>query len=109
MKEPAITTGAFPGSRKIFRQGSRADIRVPMREIEQQPTKGTPNPPVVLYDTSGPYTQSGATLEIERGLPGLRENWISERSDTSVVRTLENRKIRRAQPGRRVTQMHYAR
>ncbi|MBE7438742.1 MAG: phosphomethylpyrimidine synthase ThiC [Spirochaetales bacterium] len=109
MSKVAITTGALPGSRKVYRQGSRADLRVPMREVEQQPTRGTANPPVVLYDTSGPYTDAEASIQIEHGLPAHRQTWIASRHDTQIIRMKDNRTIRRAIGQKRVTQMHYAR
>ncbi|MCK9909497.1 hypothetical protein MXD81_10175, partial [Microbacteriaceae bacterium K1510] len=76
---------AFPGSQKVYVKGSRGDIQVPMREISLQPTSGRygdePNAPVRVYDTSGPYTDPSATIDIRRGLPELRKNWIQERGD----------------------------
>jgi phosphomethylpyrimidine synthase len=115
----------LPGSRKVYVSGARADVRVPMREISQSGG----NPPIFVYDTSGPYTDPGARIDIRKGLAALRERWILERAD---VDTLEEptsaygrarladpklaelrfdlaRKSRRAKPGARVTQMHYAR
>ncbi len=77
--EDARTEAAhgFPASTKVYRTGSRGDLRVPMREIEQAPTNGLsgpePNAPVVVYDTSGPYTDPAAVTDIRRGLPRLRE------------------------------------
>ena len=79
-------TRPIPGSRKIFVEGSRADIQVPMREIAltQTPTVfgGEENPPVTVYDTSGPYTDPGARIDLAAGLPALRAKWIGERGDT---------------------------
>src|SRR5882724_6725373 len=112
-------------SRKVYLTGSRSEIRVPTREI---PLSGG-NPPVRLYDTSGPYTDPDAALDLKRGLPPLRLTWILGRGDvqelpgpSSVyrrsreedpalggVRFASVRKPLRARAGRRVTQMHYAR
>src|SRR5438270_4408525 len=80
----------LPNSRKIYVQGSRADIRVPMREIEQSDTPASSlstedaekNPPIVVYDTSGPYTDPEAKIDIRAGLPPLRARWIAQRGDT---------------------------
>ena len=73
----------LPNSRKIHVQGSRPDIRVPMREISQSDTPtgfgGEPNPPVTVYDCSGPYTDPDAQIDIRSGLPALRASWIEER------------------------------
>ena len=125
---------AIPGSMKIYLTGSRADIRVPFREITLTPTSGrfgnAPNESVRLYDTSGPYTDPKITVDIREGLPPLRTPWLAERGD---VEAYDGREIRpiddgragdkapvqafphpsprpyRAQAGRNVTQMHYAR
>ncbi|WP_024891420.1 phosphomethylpyrimidine synthase ThiC [Luteimonas huabeiensis] len=126
-------TRPIPGSRKIFVQGSRADLRVPMREIAlaRTPTLfgGEDNPPVTVYDTSGPYTDPEATIDLARGLPPLRARWIAERGDTEALDGLSSdfgrareadRRLdavrfparalpRRARAGANVTQMHYAR
>ncbi len=123
----------LPGSRKIYVQGSRPDIRVPMREILQSdtPTARGPekNPPLAVYDTSGPYTDPAVRIDIRSGLPPLRANWIAERGDTeelpgptsrygaqrladpklAELRFNLKRKPRRAKPGANVTQLHYAR
>ena len=73
----------LPSSRKIYVQGSRPDLRVPMREITVQDTPtemgGEKNPPVVVYDTSGPYTDPDAALDPARGIARLRAPWIAER------------------------------
>ncbi|QQE76540.1 phosphomethylpyrimidine synthase ThiC [Brevibacillus composti] len=130
------TVQPFPGSRKVYEVGSRPDIRVPMREIQLEPTRGvsgeTPNPPVRVYDTSGPYTSDGYKADIQNGLPALREKWIAERADTERYtgrpvqpaddgyRSEEQREATpvfpragrmplRAKPGKNVTQLHYAR
>ena len=129
---------AHPNSRRIFIEGSRADIRVPLREIQLADTfvGGTkeapqfePNEPVPVYDTSGRYGEEGVAIDVRRGLPRLRENWVQERDDTDALPGLSSTftqerladegldhlrfehlpKPRRAKPGRRVTQLHYAR
>lgn len=128
---------AHPNSRRIFIEGSRADIRVPLREIQLADTfvGGTkdapqfePNEPVPVYDTSGPYGEEAAPIDVRRGLPRLRENWVLERDDTDALDGLSSTftqerladegldhlrfehlpSARRAKPGRRVTQLHYA-
>ncbi|MFQ6022002.1 MAG: phosphomethylpyrimidine synthase ThiC [Acidiferrobacterales bacterium] len=129
----AAAVQPFPNSRKIYIQGSRPDMRVPMREISQADThtqSGTEkNPPIWVYDTSGPYTDPAAQVDVRKGLPTLRETWIEERADTerlpevsseygrarladtklAGVRFVHVRNPRRAKPGMNVTQMHYAR
>ncbi|MGV3654580.1 MAG: phosphomethylpyrimidine synthase ThiC, partial [Noviherbaspirillum sp.] len=123
----------LPNSRKVYVQGSRPDIRVPMREISQSDTPASfgaeKNPPVYVYDTSGPYTEPGAAIDIRSGLSTPRLPWILERGDTeelpgpssaygierlndpklAELRFNLHRKPRRALPGKNVTQMHYAR
>jgi len=123
----------LPNSRKMYVQGSRPDIRVPMREISQSDTPASfgaeKNPPVFVYDTSGPYTDPVAKIDIRSGLPALRAAWIAERNDTeelagptsaygierlndpklAELRFNLHRKPRRAKAGKNVTQMHYAR
>lgn len=125
-------TRPIPGSRKIHVEGSRPDLRVPMREIalSRTPTLfgGEDNPPVTVYDTSGPYTDPDARIDLAVGLPALRARWIEERGDTEVLPALtsefgrareSNAKLdsvrfpnralpRRAKAGRNVSQMHYA-
>ena len=85
-------TKAFPKSRKIYVEGSRPDIRVPFREISLSDTPSAfgaeKNPPVVVYDTSGPYTDPAAKIDIRDGLPELRAPWIAERNDTEVLEGL---------------------
>ena len=83
----------LPNSRKIYVEGSRADVRVPMREIAQSDTPASfgleKNPPLVVYDTSGPYTDPEAKIDIRSGLAPLRAPWIEERGDTvAFVRAL---------------------
>jgi phosphomethylpyrimidine synthase len=123
----------LPNSRKIYVSGSRPDIRVPMREISQSDTPASfgaeKNPPVYVYDTSGPYTDPSVKIDIRSGLPALRAAWIAERNDTeelpgptshygterlndpklAELRFNLHRKPRRAIAGKNVTQMHYAR
>ncbi|WP_029191213.1 phosphomethylpyrimidine synthase ThiC [Paenibacillus elgii] len=125
----------FPGSRKVYIQGSRSDIRVPMREIALSPTGSaegeTANPPVCVYDSSGPYTDGDVRTDIRQGLPANRWGWIMERGDAEeydgrAVKPEDNgfmeeegarrqewfpgatRRPLRAKPGANVTQMHYA-
>jgi len=123
----------LPNSRKIYVQGSRPDIQVPMREISQSDTPASfgaeKNPAVYVYDTSGPYTDPSAKIDIRSGLAPLRGTWISERDDTeelagptslygierlndpklAELRFNLHRKPCRAKAGKNVTQMHYAR
>ena len=123
----------LPNSRKIFVTGSRPDIRVPMREISQADTGtsfgGEKNPPVTVYDTSGPYTDPSVSIDIQSGLSPLRAAWIEERNDTEQLTALSSefgrqraadakldslrinltRAPRRAKAGANVSQMHYAR
>lgn len=124
---------ALPNSRKIYVSGSRPDIRVPMREISQADTPAMfgaeKNPPIYVYDTSGPYTDPDVKIDIRSGLASVRGAWISERNDTEELagpsseygierlhdpklhelRFNLQRKPRRALHGKNVTQMHYAR
>jgi phosphomethylpyrimidine synthase len=126
-------TRPFPNSTKIYVQGSRPDIRVPMREVAQADTPASfgaeQNPPVTVYDTSGPYTDPDARIDLMKGLPSVRSAWIEERADTVLLdgpssafgherqsdpglaplRFEHIRQPRRAKPGANVTQMHYAR
>jgi len=123
----------FPKSRKVYEQGSRPDIQVPMREIALADTHSSAgiehNAPVYVYDTSGPYTDPAARIDVRKGLPALRAAWISERGDTEALDGLSSefgrarlddatlaglrfehtRAPLRARAGRNVTQMHYAR
>jgi len=132
-KVDAAAVEPLPASRKIYVPGSRPDIRVPMREISQTDTSASfgaeKNPPLVVYDTSGPYTDPEARIDIRKGLPALRAAWIAERNDTveldgptsaygrerladaklAGLRFDLKRKPRRAKSGANVTQMHYAR
>src|SRR4051812_3403381 len=80
----------LPNSRKVYVTGSRPDLRVPMREVSQSDTPsmfgGERNPPVYVYDCSGPYTDPAAKIDIRSGLPALRERWIAERNDTELLK-----------------------
>ncbi len=129
----AAAVQPLPQSRKVYFSGSRAELRVPMREISQSDTPAhfgaERNPPVYVYDTSGPYTDPAARIDIRSGLAPLRAAWIDERADTVVLdgpssrygrerladpRLAElrfelARRPRVARPGANVTQMHYAR
>ena len=91
-----MKTEPLPSSTKVYIQGSRADIQVPMRKIAQAPTAealgGGDNPALYVYDTSGPYTDPTAQIDIHKGLPPMRAGWIQERAHLGKV----------------VTQMHYA-
>jgi len=126
-------TKPFAKSRKIYVEGSRPDIRVPFREISLSDTPSAfgaeKNPPVVVYDTSGPYTDPDVSIDIRNGLPALRASWIMERGDVeqldgptsefghqrlvdpelSEMRFNLHRKPLRAKAGMNVSQMHYAR
>jgi len=127
------TLEPFANSRKVYVQGSRADIQVPFREISLSDTPSQfgaeKNPPVMVYDTSGPYTDPAINIDIRSGLPALRAKWIEERNDTeqldgpssvfgqqrktdaalAEMRFNLLRKPRRAKVGANVSQMHYAR
>ena len=122
------------GSRKVYVQGSTPEMRIPMREVTLSATR-TPsgqmeaNPPIRLYDTSGPYTDPTFTPDLHQGLPAQRLGWILGRGDVEAlpepssdyrkqreadpalasIRFTAPRKPLRARSGRRVTQMHYAR
>ena len=123
----------FPRSQKVYVQGSRPDIRVPMREISLDVTPtdfgGEINAPVMVYDTSGPYTDPSVTIDVRQGLADVRSAWIDDRGDTELLDGLSSnfgqerlanpeltamrfahvRNPRRAKPGKNVSQMHYAR
>lgn len=128
---------SFEESKKVYVEGSRPDILVPMREIALSPTTGSfgneENAPIRVYDTSGPYTDPAYQVDITKGLPALRNAWIQERGDVEAYegrsikpedngfrhvddpRIQENvfpelaRKPLRAKKGKNVTQLHYAR
>ncbi len=123
----------YSGSRKIYVRGSRPDLQVGMREIAQAETPATMgaevNPPITVYDTSGPYTDPEGKIDLMKGLPDVRSAWIDERDDCewlaapssefgrlrandpalASLRFEHIRKPRRARAGANVTQMHYAR
>ncbi len=126
---PAVTTGPIRGSRKVH-VGTASGLRVAMREILLEPSSG--EPPVRVYDTSGPYTDAAARIDIDAGLPELRSPWIRARGDVEEVAQREVRPedngqlgpdrsggvkafpnvkklVLRAKPGANVSQMHYAR
>ena len=129
----AEATRPYPNSRKIFARGSRQGLSVGMREVRQSDTPALhgaeANPPIPIYDTSGPYTDPAAHIDLVRGLAPLRALWISERGDTELLadftseytrRSIRDPKLadmrfpqppkpRRALAGANVTQMHYAR
>ncbi|WP_199620810.1 phosphomethylpyrimidine synthase ThiC [Paenibacillus alkalitolerans] len=134
--EVVPNVSSFPGSKKVYIQGSREDLKVPMREITLTPTirndHEQENPPVRVYDSSGPYTDSTIHTDIRKGLPLNRRNWILERNDVEeyegrTVKPEDNgyknqdqisneelfpglrRRPLRAKAGATVTQMHYAR
>ncbi len=90
----AAAVAPLPNSRKIHVEGSRPDIRVPMREIAQGDTDASfgaeKNAPIVVYDTSGPYTDPDASIDIRKGLPALRAPWIAERGDTVELAALSS-------------------
>ncbi|NNH00448.1 phosphomethylpyrimidine synthase ThiC [Acinetobacter sp. ANC 5414] len=126
-------TRILPASKKVYIQGSRSDIQVPMRAIELTDTPtglgGEQNPDILVYDTSGVYTDPKVAIDLNKGLPKVRESWIEERQDTERLDTLTSafgqerlkdirtaeirfahiQKPRRAKSGKNVTQMHYAR
>ena len=130
-----ISTDPMPGSEKAYVTGSRADIQVPFRKISLTDTPnrdtnlpGEPNQPIFIYDTAGIYTDPKATIDLEKGLPAIRQAWIDDRDDTielaeysseytkqqaaeelNIPLFEHNRKPRRAQAGKNVSQMHYAR
>lgn len=135
-QEAADLTRTLPASKKVYVQGSRADIAVPFRQISLTDTPTglakdgfEKNEPILVYDTSGVYTDPNVKIDLNQGLPKLRECWITERDDseildgltsefgkarlndirTETIRFAHITKPRRAKAGRNVTQMHYAR
>ena len=124
---------AYPNSDKIYLSGSRTDMRVPLRQIRQDDTVSAqgrePNPPIPVYDTSGPYGDPNAEINLKQGLADVRGAWIAERGDTEQLAGLSSEygqarahdpqtahlrfnqitRPLRAQSGKNVTQMHYAR
>ena len=123
----------YPSSRKVYVEGSRADLKVPMREISLTATQTEAgieeNPPIRVYDTSGIYSDTDATIDLRAGLPAIRQPWIEERQDTELLAGASStygqarqqdvktahlrfehiRQPRRALTDRNVTQLHYAR
>jgi phosphomethylpyrimidine synthase len=124
----------LPNSRKVYVEGGRPDLLVPMREISQADTPtafgGEKNPPIYVYDCSGPYSDPQAKIDVREGLPALRAAWIAERGDVEALTDLSSefgraraadpkldelrfpglhRKPLRAKAGMNVSQMHYAR
>ena len=123
----------FAGSTRVYVEGTRPDIRVPMREVAQSNTPATfgveKNPPITVYDCSGPYTDPDVAIDLTTGLAPLRAAWIDERGDTETLSGLSSqfgrdraadtatghlrfpdvRAPRRARSGANVSQMHYAR
>ncbi|MGL4829740.1 MAG: phosphomethylpyrimidine synthase ThiC [Vibrio sp.] len=133
-----LSVEPYPSSQKTYLVGSRADIRVPVREIALSNTLvgGSkeapifePNEPICVYDTSGVYTDPEHDIDLYTGLPKLRESWIEERQDTQILSNMSSHfarerladetldelrygylpRIRRSVEQRRVTQLHYAR
>ncbi|MFE8096222.1 phosphomethylpyrimidine synthase ThiC, partial [Bacillus toyonensis] len=121
---------SLPGSKKVYVDGPREGMKVPMREIAQSDTNGVQNPPIRVYDTSGPYTDPEYKVELEKGLQAPRHSWILGRGDVEAYEGREvkpeddgvkvaskhtpvfpqmDRKPLRAKEGANVTQMHYAR
>ena len=130
----AITRTPFPKSQKIYVPGERfPDVRVPMRQISQSPTRAkgglVENDPVVVYDTSGPYSDPAVEIDVHKGLPRLRADWIRARGDVDAqaaqgsrfgaaraadpalahLRMATRHAPLRAKAGATVTQLHYAR
>src|SRR5436305_620618 len=125
----AIPTGERPGSRKVYQPGVLwPDIRVPFREVAVHPS--AKEPALTLYDSSGPYTEPTATIDIEKGLSKVREPWVVSRGDVEIVETPREvkpedngfaagaglapqftapRRVYRAKAGAAVTQLEYAR
>jgi phosphomethylpyrimidine synthase len=127
------TRSSYPASRKRYLQNNRGDLHVPYREIALSPTRHSDrieeNPPLPVYDTSGPYTDTDVRIDLSRGLPDLRTDWIKQRNDTEILsgptseyaRQRERDLLtyhlrspspsipRRAISGRNVSQMQYAR
>lgn len=137
MKIENIDVSSYPNSEKIYVEGTLPGVRVGMRKVHQYPTVKIedgkrveyPNEDITLYDTSGPYTDPEIEIDINKGLPRNREEWVEQRGDTEVLDDItskygrerrDNRdlddirfpishKPRKAKEGHRVTQMHYAR
>ncbi len=134
MQELTITTGALPGSEKIYVKGQLFDLQVPMRKITLSDTRDsngkiTTHEPIIVYDTSGPYTDPSYQVDLRKGLPPIREKWINDRQDTLRQPELSSAygrmrqtnpelnalrfehvqtNPRKARPNRSITQMYYA-
>ena len=133
MTEQTITTQPFPNSKKVFIPGKIHPIQVAMREISLNPTKLSNggleiNPPITIYDTSGPYTDENSEIDIRKGISRIREQWILDRGDVEILSGISsdygiqrlndpnladlrfsyNHKPKRATEGQNVTQLHYA-
>ena len=125
--QAGITRQPFPASRKVYLAGKLPGVQVPFREVTLSPTSTRSgleaNAPILLYDTSGPYSDPGVEVDLRKGLPALRRDWILSRGDVETVpssappsfgETPErfpgsgNRKVLRAKRGCNVTQMYYA-
>ncbi len=129
-----LTTAPFPASQKIYVHGVQPGVHVPMREISLSQTKGvngasSGNNPVIVYDTSGPYTDPSVTIDVRNGLTPLRHSWVLSRQDVEELPDVSStygrlratdpklaelrfqhiRKPLRAKHGKNVTQLHYAR
>ncbi|WP_343636685.1 phosphomethylpyrimidine synthase ThiC [Fluviicola sp.] len=129
----SITTGAISGSKKVYVKGKIHDIQVAMREITLTQTKHAngkleENAPVTVYDTGGAYTDDNAVIDVRKGLPRLREQWILDRGDVEELPEVSSdygkerkndakldelrfehiSKPLRAKPGMNVSQLHYA-
>src|ERR1041384_2733482 len=132
-EQHVISTAPFPASKKVYVPGQQHDIKVAMREITLAPTKlangnTEENVPVTVYDTSGPYTDPDIVVDIRKGLPRLREQWIQNRGDVETLQDVSSeygrsrqqdealdglrfehiKKPLRAKAGQCVTQLHYA-
>ncbi len=98
--ERVFTGKPYLGSRKVYQQGSRPDIQVPMREVQLTPTQtseGAQTPaPVYLYDTSGPYSDPTVTLDLNKGLPRLRDAWLNQRGDSEQLAQFSAEATRKA-------------
>jgi len=123
VEPPALTTTPLPASRKIYIEGTNPGVRVPMREIALTASS------FLVYDTSGPYTDPEAPIDIRKGLPSLRSSWLSDRGEVNILdeftsefsrqrapghglngkRFPHANKVLRARPDGNVSQMHYAR
>ncbi|MGE0828961.1 MAG: phosphomethylpyrimidine synthase ThiC, partial [Hyphomonadaceae bacterium] len=125
---PKITSEPIPGSRKVYAAGcAHPDLRVPFREVALHPSAN--EPPITIYDSSGPYSDAAYNVDIERGLPRLRDAWVRARGDVEeiegrAVQPADNGhlspdkltpefptrpRVLRAKAGQAVTQLEYAR